>query len=285
MKIETKTKDSYNRIEHNHIGAVGNQVIEINDIISWLEDRGHKAGVSRYSRYLDYIKDFQLKPDKDGEMKILLPSDLEELYKKADKAILEIMQLKWVYKAFKNIESRGFDDRLDKIVSGKDFYTGGSQDSARDFLYELVVAAWLANKGYVIDFDSPDNTDVVGKRDNTDIYIECKRLKSVNKYEENYRKGCKQLKKISGCDSAIKLVYVDIYNCISDQLKPYEYTDITDIEKTVRCAMRVGFISENQKLTDKIQTDQDVDGVVFTSISNFGVNSSLGIENAILDRK
>lgn len=189
--------------------------------------------------------------------------------------------MKWVYHAFKDVKSKGFEARLEQPISGKVFYTEDSHDPARDYLYELVVASWLKNKGYTLDFDSPDNTDVVARRGDTEIFIECKQLKSSNGYEENYKKECKQLKKIyDNHKDAIKLVCIDIYNCISDKIIPYEYSNYIRAAESLQNVMSENFINCQHLTTSRIQDEYKdyVDGVVFTSICNLGISKNNDIE-------
>lgn len=218
--IEVKLQNNYSVLDSVDVGKAGLWINRIPEIIKWMEEKGISAGVSRYSRYEDYIRDFSPNPSKRiAPGKILLPTDLEELFRKANLALLEIVQIIWVYDSFREENSKGFRDRLKKAVSGQDFYTYGVQDNGRDFLYELLIASWFQKKGYKIDFDLL--TDVVATKNDTKFYIECKRLRTAKKYEERYKDGCKQLKLVEESD-AYKLVFVDIYNCISDHVPPYD---------------------------------------------------------------
>lgn len=270
----------YGYLSYEPLGKIGKQVGEIDDIIKWLDSYGLRAGVSRYSRYKEYIAAFQLQAESEEERKkILLPSDLEDRYVKSDSALKEIAQIKFVYMAFKNEKSEGFIERIRKVVSGKDFYTGEEGDQARDFLYELVVASWYKNAGYEIDFDYAKKTDVVAKGNNN-LYIECKRLKSTNGFEKNYRKACKQLMQVQRGDNEISLVYVDVYNCISSIVPRYEYKNIAHIKDTVDRAMKSGFEKDNLTIINRLLNEykENVDGIVFTTVGNYAINTPLKME-------
>lgn len=162
---------------------------KLDEVLAWLESKGLRAHLSRYSKYKSYIDDFY----KNGDPNDL--SDLEQKFKKLNDAVQECIQIVQVYDTFKNEKSDGFEDRLKKIVAGADFYNPENKaDQPRDFLYELLVASWFKKWGYDIDFDKI--TDVVATKNSITVYVECKRIKSINGLEGNFRKACKQLSKV-----------------------------------------------------------------------------------------
>lgn len=285
MKIEVKTENTYSKTEYVRAGKVGYLANRIDEVINWLKEKKINADISRYSRYKQYILDFSANHlEESGSMKndlkkILLLSDFEEMYAKSAEAIREIYQIVYVYDQFKDEKSKGLNERLRKIVSGKDFYDREENDQGRDFLYELVIAAEYKKKGYGIVFDSVTQTDVIAKSDDIAIYIESKRLKSDRNYERNYRKACNQLKKVDD-ENAIKLVYVDIYNCLKSTLMTYEYSDFLDVNNFVTNCLYENFKKPNEMITQKVLNEfsEYVDGVAFTAIGTFGVNYLYGIE-------
>lgn len=163
---------------------------EYPEAFKWLESKtnGLRANVSRYSRYIDYVKDVSLTPK--NPKKIIYP---EDVFQKGNTSLIEIINLVRIYRAFKDENSNGFINRLKEMVSGADFYNNVStDDKPRNFQYELLVAEKMKSLGYSINFD--ELTDVVATRGNDTIYIECKRIKSSKGLESNYRKACKQTK-------------------------------------------------------------------------------------------
>lgn len=281
MEIEVKSNNHYSKTTYKKAGKVGNLANRIDGVIEWLKDKDIKAGVSRYSRYKQHILDFSVESEK-NKGKILLMSDLEEMYEKSAESIREIYQIVAVYDAFRDEENKSFDERLKKIIDGKDFYGGNENDQGRDFLYELVIAAWYKQKGFDIVFESENLTDVIARNEVSDIYIECKRLKSSKGYEANYKKACKQLGKVENKD-AIKLVYIDIYNCLKSHMVPYEYLNFMDINHYIKQYSNSEFKIPNAHVTNKIlkEYNDTVDGVVFTAVGIFGVSNVSGIETDI----
>ena len=126
---------------------------------------------------------------------------------------------------------------MKKAINGSVFYDTNSNnmDEGRNFLYELLIATWFSKLGYEIDFDN--ETDVVAKYGEVTIYAECKRIKSNRSFEENYKKAFKQLEKVEKQKNIYKLVFVDIYNCVAEYLKDYEYPDILTMRKTVKSCL------------------------------------------------
>lgn len=231
------------------------------EVLEWLESKGLKAHLSRYSKYKSYIDDFYKK----GNPNDL--TDLEQKFKNLNDAVQECIQIIQVYDVFKNESSSGFEERLKKIICGVDFYNPENKvDQPRDFLYELLVASWFKKWGYNIDFDSI--TDVVAKKNSITVNVECKRIKSVNGLEENFRKACKQLSKIDGATENYGLVFIDIYNCVADRIRDYEYSDILAMRKEINDILENNFRRQNANLIERILTN-NLDhtlGVVFTSV-------------------
>lgn len=242
---------------------------KMDEVIKWFESKGLKATQSRYAKYKGYIDDFYKK----GNPEDL--SDLEQRFKKLNDAAQECIQIVQVFDSFKDEKSVGFEERLQKVVYGTDFYNPESKaDQPRDFLYELLIASWLNKLGYKIDFEQL--TDVVANRNGTTIYAECKRIKSINGLEENFKKACKQLSKIDNNANHYGLVFIDIYNCVADKIRDYEYSDIFAMRKEINDVLENNFRKQNSGLIEKILTKnlENTLGVVFTSVRCLWLSNS-----------
>lgn len=237
---------------------------KLDDVFSWLENKGINVRVSRYSRYKAYIDDFY-KTNKPYDL-----YDLEQKFMKLNEAVQECVQIVQIYDSFINENSIGFNERLKKIISGTDFYNSETKsDQPRDFLYELLVASWFKSCKYDIDFDKI--TDVVAKKNDTIFYVECKRIKSVNGLEQNLKKACKQLSKVDDSKNHHGVIFMDIYNCVSDKIKSYEYPNIFEIRNELNNVLENNFRKQNSELIDRILT-QYLDctlGVFFTTVHCF----------------
>ncbi len=233
----------------------------MNEVIKWLEEKELKINLSRYSKYKNYIDDFY----KNGKPDDL--SDLDERFKKLNDAVQECIQIVQIYDAFKNEKSIGFEERLQKIICGCDFYNPENKaDQPRDFLYELIVASWFKKCGYDIDFDQ--TTDVVAKKNDITVYVECKRIKSINRLEENFKKACKQLSKVNDNTEHYGLIFIDIYNCMAGKIRDYEYSNVFTMRNEINYILENNFRKQNANLIEKILT-KNLDhtlGVVFTNV-------------------
>lgn len=236
---------------------------KMSDVIEWFAGKGFNAHASRYARYKNHIDEFY-------RSKSIL--EMEANFKNLNLAFRECVEIVTVYSAFKDEQSVGFHDRLEQVITGQDFFAPLSKnDSARDFLYELVVAADFNDLGYTIDFDQ--KTDVVAKRNEDIIFIECKRIKSSKRLEENFNKAGKQLSEIVR-GNYYGLIFIDIYNCISNKIRAYPYQNNIDMCVELNNAVK-GFCDDDERIINNL-LDKYIDatsGVCFTT------NVCLWLEN------
>ena len=243
------------RYEHTHSKRFTEQMPMV---IKWLDNHGLNGSKSRYSKYISHIDDFYK-----GNINDML--DLEQRFKKMNKAVQECIEIVLVYEAFREITDRAFWDRMKKVVSGNDFYDGNKpNDFGRDFLYELLIAAWLYKRGFEIDFEQ--TTDVVAYNENIKIYAECKRIKSNKTFEVNYKKAIKQLDNIKKENNSFKMVFIDVYNCVSQHLRDYEYSNILSIQQEVNSVVENYFESCNKHKIHSILDEKhgEIDAAIFS---------------------
>lgn len=227
-----------------------------NVILEWLKNRGTEK--SRYTKYKSYID--KISPS----LYLDLEYTFKESFKEATDAYQEFAQIAYIYKMFKDENSKEFNRKLKIVTSGKDFYVKQSQDQPRDYLYELLIAARFKNSGFSINFN--ENTDVIASKDNIDVYIECKRIKSSKRLEENLKKACKQLENITESTSQFKIVFIDIYNCVAEYLKDYPYSNVIEMKNEFDNILEKHFREPNAKKIDEILMDhvESILGVTFT---------------------
>lgn len=257
--IDIKSKNMHSSLDYE-MSTTKKFLEKLSEVITWLTQRGVRAEVSRYSRYLDYIGNVSLKPKNPKEI-----IDPTKVFDDGNTSLKEIIEIVFIYEAFKDIKSEGLDQRLKKIVDGKDFYEDGDQDQPRDFLYELLISVWFQDLGYTIDFDK--ETDVVAKKGDIIVYGECKRIKSINGYEKNYRKACKQLSKIDiESDKTYRFVFIDVWNCFSKQIKTYEYDNVISMETYVKSGYQKYFLESIKTTLETVSNEYKdvIDGFAFT---------------------
>lgn len=216
-----------------------NIMVKIPSIMNWLSEYIPQSKVCRYSRYVDYINNFY-KSDKSNM------NELEHNFIKLSNAFQELYEISLIYDSFKNETNSCFWSTMDKICSGQDFISTDNinNDFSRNFLYELVVSAKFKKKGYTVLFDG--QSDVVACRDNYTVNIECKNIKSINGLEKNMKDAGKQLS--CNKENTYGLIYIDIYNCISDKIKLYEYASIIEMKKTIEIAVDDFFQKNKNKI-------------------------------------
>lgn len=237
----------------------------LDEVIRWMGNMNINADISRYKSYID---DFYSPSSYDDYKRTGNSKKLEEKFKHLNDAAQECIQLVQIYDAFKNEKSSGFKNRLRKIVTGSDFFDIESpSDQGRDFLYELLVASWFKMQwGYNIDFSK--TTDVVAYGGENTIYVECKRIKSSKSLERNLKKACKQLSSVGETPTHYKLIFIDIYNCISDKLRDYEYTTLIEMRQEVDKVLENDFRKQEAGLIENILTTnlENTLGVIFTTV-------------------
>ena len=239
-KIELKRVSAINKLKYEKTHS-SRFMDQLPHAIEWLSEKGFRTQCSRYSRYKMHIDDFYKENN--------LENELETKFARLNAAVQECIELVLVYEAFKTENSEGFKNRLKEIVNGQDFYDNTmKRDQPRDFLYELIVAAKFKSLGYTIDFDQI--TDVIAKRKDDVIFIECKRIKSTKALEENFKKAGKQLMNpVSG--GGYGLIFIDIYNCIADRVRDYEYSNIIEMNKEIKSIVS-SFEDENKNLINRL---------------------------------
>ncbi len=243
---------------------------KLDEVMTWIRNININVDISRYSRYKAYIDDFYAPKNLENYKKTGSLDEMEVRFKKLNEAAQECFHLVQIYDAFKDENSNGLRERLRKVIAGSDFFDSNkSADSARDFLYEVLVGSWFKSKwGYNIDFDNL--TDVVASKRNIVVYIECKRIKSIKTLEQNLKKACKQLSLVhdTPTNTNKKLVFIDVYNCISDKLPDYEYATIAEMKIKVDDVLKNDFFKQKEALIEDILTSnlQHTMGVAFTTV-------------------
>jgi hypothetical protein len=137
----------------------------------WLKSLGVFSASNRFAAYLKLFEDFQ------RERPESLESD--EGFLNYIAALGEASELIRIRKWMGQIDSSAYLTQLRKVTSGKAFKSQVGADPARDFAFELAVAARFLAAGYPVDVTSiADTVAHVGQHK---IYVECKRVQSPSK--------------------------------------------------------------------------------------------------------
>ncbi len=211
------------------------------EVLEWLKACNPRAHNSRYSNYIDHIKDFY----KDSSIPI---DEREKKFKLLSKSYQECLEIILLMETFKLEKSENFNKRLKKVIEGQDFLSAEKPHHERNFMYEMLIACQLKNMNYTIEFN--DSADVVAKLNNISLYIECKRLSSTKSLKRNFEKACKQLNYINN-KNPYGLVFIDVSYCLTDSLRDYEYSSIAEMTSEIETAISK-FVKQNNDLIENI---------------------------------
>lgn len=162
---------------------------ELDEVCAWLQKIGISYSATRVGKYKKIFAELaqaELANDRANFMKRHTGEDFLN-------AIVERTQLIRIYGGLGKLSDPELVERLKKAVRGHELFVMDTDNrSGRDFSLELDVAAKFARNGYEIDFSH--TADVKASKDNLQLFVECKRLKSENKIRDNIKDGLKQLK-------------------------------------------------------------------------------------------
>jgi ribosomal silencing factor RsfS len=178
MIIDT---NSYSNIKEEYLQA-----------LKWIQSLGVNFSSGRTGHYEKVIDRWSTvyKTASEQEAKDIFPDFVSSMF--------EITDFIDVYKALHSVSEAELDQIAKKLQKGINGPINSAEESdkssaARNFIFEALVAARLhrPNNGVKTIFNSTSDTGI--KIDKHNIYIECKRLKSLDKLETNVRKACNQL--------------------------------------------------------------------------------------------
>lgn len=184
--FEQGTPPVVTRIGSNRIKA------EFDVALRWMSSLGIKTDSGRLFEYKNVVTSWAaLPPSQDMFAAHVLTPAMRS-------AILESNMFVDVYRAFHDVspsELSGIIDKLKKAIGGPvdvaDETTNSSH--ARNFLFEAVVAAKFhcPNQGIHTLLSAPGDTALtyLSRR----VFVECKRIRSASRIEDNVRKACNQL--------------------------------------------------------------------------------------------
>lgn len=181
MKIPT---ESYEAIYDSYMAA-----------ISWLNDIGVKIGKGRTTHYERIIRHWKdaYKIATDEEAKKAFPDFVNSMFE-----IHDYIGIFESFGSFNKNDLKQLADKLQKSVNGPIRASDESQKStsARNYLFEAVVAARAhrPNQGIEALLDTRSDTGI--SIHGGTVWIECKRVTTPEKIERNVRNACNQLERV-----------------------------------------------------------------------------------------
>ena len=135
---------------------------KINQVESWLEEHGLKVHNTRYTGAKKLLSQGVHAGEIDEDQMVAFQW-----------ALLELDDYLQIYESLRNVMHRRFLDTLAKSLKGAHQNKHEGQAVAgRNFMFELVLAAKLAQLGFDVSFDG--DADATLKIDKFIIYVECK---------------------------------------------------------------------------------------------------------------
>jgi hypothetical protein len=146
------------------------QLGKIIEVESWLEEHGLKVHNTRYTGAKKLLSQGVQAGEIDEDQ--MVPFQW---------ALLELDDYLQIYEYLRNVTHRRFLDTLAKSLKGphqNKFEGKGADTAGRNFMFELVIAAKLAQLGFDVSFDG--DADATLKIDKYIIHVECKQPLGAN---------------------------------------------------------------------------------------------------------
>lgn len=159
------------------------QLDKINQVESWLEEHGLKVHNTRYTG----AKKLLSQGVHAGEID-------EDQMVQFQWALLELDDYLQIHEFLGNVTHRRFLDTLGKSLKGphqNKLEDKGAAAAGRNFMFELVLAAKLAQLGFDVGFDG--DADVILKIDEITVHVECKNVLGEN-MDTLLKKAFKQIR-------------------------------------------------------------------------------------------
>ncbi|GJL66428.1 MAG: hypothetical protein NPIRA05_13990 [Nitrospirales bacterium] len=162
------------------------------DAIEWIRSLGVEITSGRTQFYEKVVGKWT------NEYRTASEQQGKEIFPDFVSSVFEIMDFIDIYKSLKNVPASqllSIASKLQKGVNGPINSATETNESstARNFIFEALVAArsHRPEKGVQAIFDSPSDTGfrINGKN----VWVECKRITSLEKLEANVSKACNQL--------------------------------------------------------------------------------------------
>ena len=226
---------------------------QYSDALNWMEKIGVTLSTGRTQHYLnivEYWKD-NYSNASDSEAKEAFPSFVSSIF--------EIHDFIDIYMAFNNVAITQLDHIVEKLQKGVKGPINSSEETpkstvARNFLFEAVVAAKAhkPEKGIEAILDAKSDTGI--KIEKNKLWIECKRITSIEKIEANVKKASSKLEKTfkkqmgSGHRGIVALDVTKLFNT-GDKI--YVANDDDELQNSID-RMMDKFMEEHSHIWEKI---------------------------------
>ncbi len=241
MDIST---ESYEDIYKNYLSS-----------LAWMGKIGVRLGAGRTGHYERVLKHWK------NAYKIATNDEARKAFPDFVSSVFEIFEFVRVWQAFREVpedQLTGIAEKLQKAVNGPLNAVDETPESttARNFLFEAVVAAKAhrPKSGIEAILDASSDTGVrfSGKR----IWVECKRVTSVDGLERNCKKASKQLERKLGAIVGAGnrgIVALDVSKVLNKGDQILEARSDQELNDTV-VALMDHFIERNSGIWQRVYT-------------------------------
>ncbi|MBW8329645.1 MAG: hypothetical protein K0M48_10995 [Thiobacillus sp.] len=105
----------------------------------------------------------------------------------------EAHELMWILKGLKMHVPKGVDEKLQMLVGGSDFAALDSHTESRNTQFELRIASYFCQAGWKVDLSTKTDVIATSRASKWAFYVECKRIASEKRIQENLLKAKSQL--------------------------------------------------------------------------------------------
>lgn len=174
--------------EHEFSGLLS----KFEEVCAWFDSLGFRFAITRYGIYHKNLQ--KLKELSNGEKVFRDTSgeNLVVLIKEMMNSHVEANEIIRVYNDLKGLDIQEYLEQIKKVITGQEFRATSESDPARDFLFELSMAAKFLRAGYKISLKSICDIEVK-LPDGRILFVECKRVKSLKKLSKNIKVANQQI--------------------------------------------------------------------------------------------
>jgi len=229
------------------------------EVCDWLKSLGAFSASNRFSTYLKIFDNFG------SETPYALQSD--DNFRNYVIAQGEVTELIRIRKWLDSVDSDDYLNQLKKVTSGKPFSSQATADPARDFTFELSIAARFLAAGYPVDVTGM--ADTIAHVGPYKIYVECKRVQSPSKVLKRIKEAQKQIGVRLSADASSKsrgLVACKISEVLNPTLNIPIYTNAMKFRIESENSLKA-YIRENEENLKKHTAKKQL-GVLFENNLN-----------------
>lgn len=176
---------------------------KIEEVCSWLSDHGIKIERSRTNTYKTHINEMADYYEKGQVDELLRLRSMHDLVNSS----FEANELIQIYEGLSDLKFKSFVDKLIEVNKGPIWLNkenASASNKARNFAFELHIAARFSKAGYEIDLS--DDADLIVKDHQYDLFIECKRPQADHGVHSNVKDALKQLNKRYCASKSSKII-------------------------------------------------------------------------------